>query len=174
MTKVESLNPLRTLHNSMPLKEMDSFFDRTAGQATEALVTPVSTPQRKPISKKLKASARSVNPTPLTEDLNSAGNEDLEGITDLLTEAVEKRDTWKKDQRHFYANNFNVTNVSLCIWRALRVIFLSRPKVAYLTVRSSRPARFARVSVIFVNFATVLVKSGVQLWRRVHVTRNFA
>ncbi|XP_074614886.1 inositol hexakisphosphate and diphosphoinositol-pentakisphosphate kinase 2-like isoform X2 [Acropora palmata] len=93
MTKVQSLNPLRTLHNSMPLKEMDSFFDRTAGQATEALVTPVSTPQRKPISKKLKASARSVNPTPLTEDLNSAGNEDLEGITDLLTDAVEKRDT---------------------------------------------------------------------------------
>ncbi|XP_068711833.1 inositol hexakisphosphate and diphosphoinositol-pentakisphosphate kinase 2-like isoform X2 [Montipora foliosa] len=93
ITKVESINPLRTLHNSMPLKEMDSFFDRTAGQSTEDLVTPVNTPSRKPVSKKLKASSRATNPTQLTEKLYSAGSEDIDGITELLNEVVEKRDT---------------------------------------------------------------------------------
>ena len=53
MTKVESLNPLRTLHNAIPLKEMDSFFDRVTEHKSDVLVTPVNTPSRKTVSKKL-------------------------------------------------------------------------------------------------------------------------
>lgn len=46
MTKVESLNPLRTLHNAVPLKEMDTFFDKVIGQKIEILVLPVTAPPR--------------------------------------------------------------------------------------------------------------------------------
>ena len=93
MTKVETLNPLRTLHNSIPLKEMDSFFDKTAGQMTEALVTPMNTPSRKSASRKLASTSRPSNSTQLMEKLSSVASEDAEGITDLLTEAVEKLDS---------------------------------------------------------------------------------
>jgi len=93
MTKVESLNPLRTLHNSVPLKEMDNFFDKTAGEGAEDIVTPVSTPSRKPPSRKLSVTTRPSNPTQLMEKKSSASSEDNEGITDLLTEAVQKLDS---------------------------------------------------------------------------------
>lgn len=93
MTKVESLNPLRTLHNSIPLKEMDSFFDKTAGQATEDLVTPVSTPSRKPISKKLVGGARPSNDSKMMEKMNCVASENTESVTDLLSEAVQKLDS---------------------------------------------------------------------------------
>ena len=63
MTKVESLNPLRTLHNAIPLKEMDNFF----GQSIEVLVPPVTALSRK-------ASMES-------------------NVTDLLAEADEKLDS---------------------------------------------------------------------------------
>ena len=92
MTKVESLNPLRTLHNSIPLKEMDSFFDKAAGQATEDL-TPVNTPSRKPTSRKLCGGARASNLTQLTEKVTCVASEDTEGVTDLLNEEVQKLDS---------------------------------------------------------------------------------
>ena len=91
MTKVESLNPLRTLHNAVPLKEMDNFFDK-ATFFDKALVTPVTTPSRKGPSKKL--AARTSHPTQLLEKMPShTTNEDIEGVTDLLTEAIQKLDS---------------------------------------------------------------------------------
>ena len=91
MTKVESLNPLRTLHNAVPLKEMDDFFDKATGQDIDAIVTPANTPSRKAPSKKL--SGRSSQPTQLLEKMNSTINEDTGGVTDLLTEAIQKLDS---------------------------------------------------------------------------------
>lgn len=92
MTKVESLNPLRTLHNAVPLKEMDNFFDKATGQSIEPVVTPFNTPSRKAPSKKL--SRPSSNPTQLLEKMGSTTNEDVEeGVTDLLTEASQKLDS---------------------------------------------------------------------------------
>ncbi|KAL9985509.1 hypothetical protein ACROYT_G007924 [Oculina patagonica] len=91
MTKVESLNPLRTLHNAVPLKEMDNFFDKATGQNTEAVVTPANTPSRKAPSKRL--SERSSKPTQLLEKMSSTTTEDIEGVTDLLTEAIQKLDS---------------------------------------------------------------------------------
>ena len=91
MTKVETLNPLRTLHNSVPLKEMDHFFDKTAGEATEDLFTPTNTPSRKIRSRKL--APRSSNPTQLLEKMISAASEETEGDTDLLAEAVQQLDS---------------------------------------------------------------------------------
>ena len=44
MTKVESLNPLRTLHNAVPLKEMDNFFDTFTGNK---LFVPTLAPRSK-------------------------------------------------------------------------------------------------------------------------------
>ena len=94
MTKVESLNPLRTLHNSVPLKEMDNFFDKTAGEASEDLDTPGNTPTRKPTVRKLSTTTRPLNPVQLMEKKSSASSEpDMEGITDLLTETVQKLDS---------------------------------------------------------------------------------
>ena len=94
MTKVESLNPLRTLHNSVPLKEMDNFFDRTAGEAAEVLVTPVSTPTRKPPVRKLSTASRPPNLVQLMDKKSSASSEpDIEGIADLLSEAIQKLDS---------------------------------------------------------------------------------
>ena len=93
MTKVETLNPLRTLHNSIPLKEMDSFFDRTAGETSEALVTPMNTPSRKSASRKLAAATRRPNSEQLKEKMSAVTDEDTEGITDMLTEAVEELDS---------------------------------------------------------------------------------
>ena len=93
MTKVESLNPLRTLHNSVPLKEMDGFFDKTAGEGTETLVTPINTPSRKPPSRRLAARSAPI-PVQSAEKKSSAGSEpDTEGVTDLLTEAIQKLDS---------------------------------------------------------------------------------
>ena len=91
MTKVESLNPLRTLHNAVPLREMDNFFDKATDQSIEALVTPVSTPSRKAPSKKL--AARSSNPTQLLEKMTSTTNDDIEGVTELLTEKIQDPDS---------------------------------------------------------------------------------
>ena len=93
MTKVESLNPLRTLHNAVPLKEMDNFFDKATGQSIEAIVTPFNTPSRKAPSKKL--SRPSSNRTQLLSDkMGSTTNEDVEEIvTDLLAEASQKLDS---------------------------------------------------------------------------------
>ena len=91
MTKVESLNPLRTLHNAVPLKEMDSFFNKATGQSIEAVVTPVNTPSRKAPSKKL--SGRSTRPTQLLEKMSNTTTDDIEGVTDLLTEAIQKLDS---------------------------------------------------------------------------------
>lgn len=93
MTKVESLNPLRTLHNSVPLKEMDNLFDKTAGEGAEDIVTPVNTPSRKPPSRKISVVTRPSNPTQLMEKKSSASSEDNEGITDLLSQAVQKLDS---------------------------------------------------------------------------------
>lgn len=70
MTKVESLNPLRTLHNAVPLKEMDSFFDKVIGQNIEVLVPPVSAPSR-----------------------NTSTHES--NVTDL-TETMKKLDSWRQ------------------------------------------------------------------------------
>ena len=96
MTKVESLNPLRTLHNSVPLKEMDGFFDKTAGEGAETLVTPINTPSRKPPSRRL-AARSAPNPVQSAEKKSSAGSEpDTEGVTDLLTEAIQKLDSWQE------------------------------------------------------------------------------
>ena len=93
MTKVESLNPLRTLHNSVPLKEMDGFFDKTAGKGAENLFTPINTPSRKPPSRRLAARSTS-NPVQLAEKKSSTGSEpDTEGVTDLLTEVIQKLDS---------------------------------------------------------------------------------
>lgn len=92
MTKVESLNPLRTLHNAIPLKEMDNFFDKATGQSIEAVVTPFNTPSRKAPSKKL--SRPSSNRTQLQEKMGNTTNEDVEDIvTDLLVEASQKLDS---------------------------------------------------------------------------------
>ena len=92
MTKVESLNPLRTLHNAVPLKEMDNFFDKATGPNIEAVVTPFNTPSRKAPSKKL--SRPSSNRTQLLEKMGSRTNEDVEEIvTDLLAEASQKLDS---------------------------------------------------------------------------------
>ena len=92
MTKVESLNPLRTLHNAVPLKEMDNFFDKATGQSIEAVVTPLNTPSRKAASKKL--SRPSSNRTQVQEKMGSTTNEDVEDIvTDLLVEASQKLDS---------------------------------------------------------------------------------
>ena len=67
MTKVESLNPLRTLHNAIPLKEMDTFFDKVIGQSIEILVLPVTAPTRS---------------TSIPE----------RNVTDLLTQPIKKLD----------------------------------------------------------------------------------
>ncbi|XP_058944344.2 inositol hexakisphosphate and diphosphoinositol-pentakisphosphate kinase 2 isoform X5 [Pocillopora verrucosa] len=48
MTKVESLNPLRTLHSAVPLKEMDRFFDTLIGKK---LVFPTLASRSRTISK---------------------------------------------------------------------------------------------------------------------------
>lgn len=64
MTKVESLNPLRTLHNAVPLKKMDKFFDKVTGQNIKARFPPVPWPSR---------------------SISREGN-----VTDLLTEAIKK------------------------------------------------------------------------------------
>ncbi|CAH3104082.1 unnamed protein product [Pocillopora meandrina] len=48
MTKVESLNPLRTLHSAVPLKEMDRFFDTLTGKK---LVFPTLASRSRTISK---------------------------------------------------------------------------------------------------------------------------
>ena len=64
MTKVESLNPLRTLHNAVPLKNMDTFFDKVSGQNIEVRFPPVPLPSR---------------------NISREGN-----VTDLLTEAIKK------------------------------------------------------------------------------------
>lgn len=64
MTKVESLNPLRTLHNAVPLKEMDKFFDKVTGHGIKVRVPPVPGPSRN-----------------TTRESN---------VTDLLTEAIKK------------------------------------------------------------------------------------
>lgn len=64
MTKVESLNPLRTLHNAVPLKKMDKFFDKVTGQNIKARFPPVPWSSR---------------------SISREGN-----VTDLLTEAIKK------------------------------------------------------------------------------------
>lgn len=91
MTKVESLNPLRTLHNAIPLREMDSYFDKATGQNFEALVTPVGTPSRKVSSKKL--AAKSSNPTQLLAKMSSVASEVVEGVEELLNEKFEEPDS---------------------------------------------------------------------------------
>lgn len=91
MTKVESLNPLRTLHNAIPLREMDSYFDKATGQNFEALVTPVGTPSRKASSKKL--AAKSSNPTQLLAKMSSVASEVVEGAEELLNKKFEEPDS---------------------------------------------------------------------------------
>lgn len=91
MTKVESLNPLRTLHNAIPLREMDNYFDKATDQNFEALHTPVSTPSRKTTSKKLPA--KSSNPTQLFAKMSGAGSEVVEGVEDLVNEKIEDLDS---------------------------------------------------------------------------------
>ncbi|PFX21183.1 Inositol hexakisphosphate and diphosphoinositol-pentakisphosphate kinase 2 [Stylophora pistillata] len=91
MTKVESLNPLRTLHNAIPLREMDNYFDKTTDQNYEALHTPVSTPSRKAPSKKL--AANSSNPTQLLAKMSGAGSEVVERVEDMVKEKIEDLDS---------------------------------------------------------------------------------
>lgn len=91
MTKVESLNPLRTLHNAIPLREMDNYFDKATDQNFEALHTPVSTPSRKAPSKKL--AAKSSNPTQLLVKMSGAGSDVVEGVENLVNEKIEDLDS---------------------------------------------------------------------------------
>lgn len=67
MTKVESLNPLRTLHNAVPLKKMDEFFHKVTGQnkTKVARFPPVPLPSR-----------------------NNSGEDN--STADLLTETIKK------------------------------------------------------------------------------------
>lgn len=67
MTKVESLNPLRTLHNAVPLKKMDEFFDKVTGQN--------------------KTKVARFPPAPLPSRNNSGEDN---STADLLTETIKK------------------------------------------------------------------------------------